>query len=181
MSDEIKFSETTECGHCGTRTRMRILGRVSDIQEYTPDHGAPYEAGTLYEVYLCPNCKKPILAGGTWHDGMEERSDWDANIFVPDTESRTAHRLLGNHRADREFMALAVAEARKSVSERNKISPKVGAVITRGNQLVASGYRGELKEGEHAEYTVLEGHGKCKDETLAGATGVFPILLTLPS
>jgi pyrimidine deaminase RibD-like protein len=70
--------------------------------------------------------------------------------------------------SDRELMERAIRVARKSTSEPDKVSPKVGAVIAHGNSLVAEAHRGEFSPGEHAEYTLLE--RKLGDETLAGAT-----------
>jgi len=69
---------------------------------------------------------------------------------------------------DRVYAELAIAEARKSKSELGKISPYVGAVAVRDGKLLGSAYRGELGEGDHAEYTLLE--KKLKDEVVAGAT-----------
>ena len=40
-------------------------------------------------------------------------------------------------------------------SEEGVIRPKVGAVIIKNNKIVQEAYRGELKEGEHAEFTAL--------------------------
>lgn len=57
---------------------------------------------------------------------------------------------------DRELMKLAVDLAAKCVSEEGKVSPKVAAVVARGGVVPAAAYRGELKPGEHAEYTLLE-------------------------
>jgi pyrimidine deaminase RibD-like protein len=70
--------------------------------------------------------------------------------------------------SDRELMERAVRVARLSISEPDKVSPKVGAVIARGNSLMAEAHRGEYRSGEHAEYTLLE--RKLGDETLAGTT-----------
>ena len=67
-----------------------------------------------------------------------------------------------------DYMAMAVAEARKSVSEPGRASPLVGAVVVQADGTVYTGYRGELAVGDHAEYTVLE--KKAADEALAGAT-----------
>jgi pyrimidine deaminase RibD-like protein/NTP pyrophosphatase (non-canonical NTP hydrolase) len=66
------------------------------------------------------------------------------------------------------YMAMAVKEAKKSVSESGRDSPLVGAVIVQADGTVYTGYRGELALGDHAEYTVLE--KKAADESLAGAT-----------
>lgn len=69
---------------------------------------------------------------------------------------------------NREFMELAMELASKCVSEEGKISPKVGAVVVRDGVILASAYRGELKPGEHAEYTLLE--RKLNGVDLEGAT-----------
>jgi pyrimidine deaminase RibD-like protein len=59
-------------------------------------------------------------------------------------------------RTGRELMQLAIELAAKCVSEEDKVSPKVGAVVARDGVISAAAYRGELKAGEHAEYTLLE-------------------------
>ncbi len=160
-----KSSEAIECGHCGEINRMRVIGAVTDTEGYDID--APNEAGILYEVYACSNCKQPMLVGGFWHDGMDDPSEWKPNLWLPDGTNRIARLEHKERIADREFMKLAIMEARKSKSEAG-IKPKVGAVVSRAGALLAFGHRGELAAGDHAEFTVLE--GKCKDEMLAGAT-----------
>lgn len=70
--------------------------------------------------------------------------------------------------SERELMQLAIELAAKCVSEENKVSPKVGVVVARDGLVLAAAYRGELKAGEHAEYTLLE--RKLKGVDLKGAT-----------
>jgi pyrimidine deaminase RibD-like protein len=70
--------------------------------------------------------------------------------------------------SDRELMERAIRVARSSISEPDKVSPKVGAVVAHGNSLVAEAHRFEYSPGEHAEYTLLG--RKLGEETLAGAT-----------
>lgn len=69
---------------------------------------------------------------------------------------------------DRRFMELAVAEARKSRSEDDDVHPKVGVVVVKDGKEVVTAYRGELGEGDHAEFTALE--KKLRDDPIAGAT-----------
>jgi pyrimidine deaminase RibD-like protein len=68
----------------------------------------------------------------------------------------------------RRFMELAIKEARKSKAEDARVHPKVGVVVVKNGIPMATAYRGEMKEWEHAEYTALE--GKLRDEVVAGAT-----------
>lgn len=69
---------------------------------------------------------------------------------------------------ERYFMERAIENAKKSVCEEGRVSPKVGALIARDGQIVAEAYRGELGKGEHAEYTLLE--RKLAGVNLEGAT-----------
>lgn len=58
----------------------------------------------------------------------------------------------------RELMEIAVKEMRKSIPEHDdKTDPKVGAVMaTESGELIDLAHRGELRQGDHAEYTILE-------------------------
>lgn len=69
----------------------------------------------------------------------------------------------------RPYMELAIAEMNKSHNEPRpdgKVPPKVGAVIVFSGGKVEMAHRGELREGDHAEFTLLErklGHAKLDD------------------
>lgn len=69
----------------------------------------------------------------------------------------------------RKYMTLAIAEMDKSKNEPRhdgKVPPKVGAVIVFPDGKVYQAHRGELREGDHAEYTLLErrlGHEKLEE------------------
>jgi ATP-dependent DNA helicase RecG len=56
------------------------------------------------------------------------------------------------------YMRMAVNVMKKSISEgkNDKPSPHVGAVLVFPDGTVDTAYRGELREGDHAEYTVLD-------------------------
>ncbi len=54
-----------------------------------------------------------------------------------------------------ELMELTIKESFKSIPEHtDKADPLVGAIITtKDGEILASAYRGELRIGEHCEYT----------------------------
>ena len=59
----------------------------------------------------------------------------------------------------RKYMQMAVDEMKKSVAENRtdgKISPKVGAILVFPDGTTETAHRGELRDGNHAEFTLLE-------------------------
>ena len=70
----------------------------------------------------------------------------------------------------REMMEKAIEVMRSSVAETRtdgKPNPLVGAVLVRPNGSIETSARGELREGNHAEFTLLE--RKCVGEKLDGS------------
>lgn len=67
----------------------------------------------------------------------------------------------------KEYMRMAVDVMKKSIAERNNAnpSPHVGAVLVFPDGTTETAYRGELREGDHAEYTVLDKKNRHKDLT----------------
>jgi ATP-dependent DNA helicase RecG len=67
----------------------------------------------------------------------------------------------------KEYMKLAVEVMKNSIPERKKKdpSPYVGAVLVFPDGTVETAYRGEFREGDHAEYTVLDKKHRQKDLT----------------
>jgi pyrimidine deaminase RibD-like protein len=70
--------------------------------------------------------------------------------------------------SERRFMELAMEEARKCKPEDERAHPLVGAVAVKNGRVLAVGHRGEPKQGNHAEFALLE--SKLRDEILTGAT-----------
>src|ERR1043166_7149701 len=61
--------------------------------------------------------------------------------------------------APRKLMELAVEVMRRAIAEPRadgKASPKVGAVLIKPDGTIKTAFRGELRHGDHAEYTLLE-------------------------
>lgn len=58
----------------------------------------------------------------------------------------------------RHYMEMAIQVMNSSVQEprQDKVSPKVGAVLIKLDGKVETAYRGELRQGDHAEFTLLE-------------------------
>jgi len=65
----------------------------------------------------------------------------------------------------KEYMKLAVEVMKFSIHEREKKdpSPYVGAVLVFPDGTVETAYRGEFREGDHAEYTVLDKKNRHKE------------------
>ena len=62
---------------------------------------------------------------------------------------------------------MAIDVMRKSIAEPRtdgKVNPKVGAVLLFPDGTVEKAHRGELRDGDHAEFTLIE--RKCADKDL---------------
>jgi len=66
--------------------------------------------------------------------------------------------MKDQRKVPRFYMELAIRAMKKSVNELNKDapSPKVGAVLVFPDGTYKTAYRGEFREGDHAEYTLLD-------------------------
>jgi hypothetical protein len=84
------FSKLTSCGHCSNIAQMKIIGSVSDMEEYNendydPMNGPPPEQGIIYSVLKCPACSKINIVSYFWHDSMDYDNDITyENIYPPD-------------------------------------------------------------------------------------------------
>lgn len=69
---------------------------------------------------------------------------------------------------DHDYMRMAIDQSRNCKGEDDRVHPMVGAVVVKDGAVLATAYRGELCNGEHAEFTALE--KKLPADALAGAT-----------
>jgi pyrimidine deaminase RibD-like protein len=69
---------------------------------------------------------------------------------------------------ERQFMIRAIELSRNCKDESDRPSPKVGAVLVKQGKIIGEAYRGELRPGDHAEYTLLQ--KKLETEIVAGST-----------
>jgi ATP-dependent DNA helicase RecG len=69
----------------------------------------------------------------------------------------------------RKYMAMAIEVMNKSIQEprSDKTSPKVGALLIKPTGEIETAFRGELRQGDHAEFTLLE--RKNRSVTLDGS------------
>jgi ATP-dependent DNA helicase RecG len=72
---------------------------------------------------------------------------------------------IGKREEPRYYMEMAIKVMADSIQERNRTdpSPFVGAVLVFPNGEVNTAYRGQLREGDHAEYTVLDKLNRHRD------------------
>ena len=73
----------------------------------------------------------------------------------------------GKRETPRFYMELAIKVMKDSIDEKNKDnpSPRVGAVLVFPNGNYDTAYRGEFREGDHAEYTLLDKKYRTDDLT----------------
>ncbi len=69
--------------------------------------------------------------------------------------------------SEREFMLLAIDEARRSTPEDDRTHPMIGVVVVKDNGVLATAHRGEAP-GDHGEFTALE--KKLRGDLIAGST-----------
>jgi pyrimidine deaminase RibD-like protein len=161
------------------RVRLHVLARFEP-----PDESARKARGILDGLKEHGNGTARYVAEQTGTSGSALVLWWvesqlaDNHFLDTESASRFAELRLvidnalvqpeASDKSERQFMEMAINEARKSVGEDGRTSPKVGAVVVRDGDVLGSAHRGEMGKGEHAEFTVLE--KKLANVIVSGAT-----------
>ncbi|MEM2980552.1 MAG: deaminase [Thermoproteota archaeon] len=151
----------------------------SEIENQLSENLAEYSINELSKFN-----NKPPLLGYDIQEGirlMEEivphiqdnykklKKIYDDNFSLPawEIKRKMMDDSYGASEIEIKGMYKATAVSKKCKSEDNRVHPKVGAVIIKGNKIICDAYRGELEPGEHAEITAFK---KCGNMDLSGAT-----------
>lgn len=79
-----RFSEARECGHCNNKATMEIVSEYQKVKSYSDSQsGIQWDAGSVYEMLLCPACQGILLRYYHWHDGMMDPSDVEYKDLYP--------------------------------------------------------------------------------------------------
>lgn len=87
--------------------------------------------------------------------------------FLVDIHLTKSGSELVQNTLDRIFSKEAIIVARKSVAEDDRLHPKVGVVVVKDGNILATGHRGESGKGDHGEYCALK---KLTPADVQGAT-----------
>lgn len=79
-----RFSGVQECGHCSNSAPMEIVNEYSQLKSYDdPRSRFQWEAGTVYELLLCPACRGVTLRSYYWHDAAIDPSEVEYKVLYP--------------------------------------------------------------------------------------------------
>jgi len=83
--DEKRFSGDERCRHCGNSAPMEIVAEYSGVrrQDDYPHSDLSCEAGTVYQLLLCPACQGISLRSYWWHELTMEASDIKFETLYP--------------------------------------------------------------------------------------------------
>lgn len=71
------LSKLISCRHCGSISKMEILGNVVNQDEIGDDDHGYYISGTTYSILNCPACSKVNIVSYDWYEEMEEEVSYD--------------------------------------------------------------------------------------------------------
>ncbi len=80
------FSPSIRCEHCRNTSPMEVVATHSTIRDHEDSSGShSWQAGTVYELLICPACEGVTLRSGFWHDSIDPE-DVEAITLYPGTE-----------------------------------------------------------------------------------------------
>lgn len=94
-----------------------------------------------------------------------------ADLRVDEVTMSLAYIDKTKKKTPEDYMRMAMTvmkESRQEKRDDNAVSPYVGAVLVKPDGDVVTACRGELREGDHAEFTLIE--RKCPNQDLEGST-----------
>jgi pyrimidine deaminase RibD-like protein len=103
--------------------------------------------------------KVAIANGHLKRDGNPIRGEFLVDVFLTDAGEEQIPKPGAEpvQHPNKEFCRIAVELAKNSIPEDGKPHPFVGAVIVKGDKIVATGFRGESGEGgDHAEFCAIK-------------------------
>ena len=81
--NEIEFTQTFDCIHCGNNAPMKIVARYSEVGSEVGE----FDQGNVFELIACPACHKIILRKYYWHeltiDDIEYKILYPVNTKIP--------------------------------------------------------------------------------------------------
>lgn len=82
--DEMRFSGTIRCEHCGNSAPMEIVANYSGTRSYAdPRCELSWNAGDVYELLRCPACESVTLRSYYWHDLAMDPSEVEFKTLYP--------------------------------------------------------------------------------------------------
>ena len=155
-----RFSGDQECGHCGNTAPMEIVREYSQVSSHEdPRSGYQWESGEVFELLLCPACRKVSLRAYFWHDAMDP-SEVEFRILYP-SESRG---ILG--------LPKALESAYEEALRVRAIAPNAyGVLLGRVLELVCEDREAQGKT-LHLRLQYLAANGEIPDKLVRVANGL---------
>ena len=118
--------------------------------------------GTSYEIQEKSEIIPPRMKDEKHHLGYYADPDFYEQFPLKPKESERKFEIRMDRSRIEELMELSIEEALKSVSEDERVHPKVGAVLCDANgKVLLTAFRGKGGKGEHCEYSLLMEAEKC--------------------
>lgn len=131
----------------------RDLSSIVEMIRYYEENSIELEITPKGERKIRFRIKMPPTITDSW------------NKFIIHNNTILIEKITGT--IETSILEKSIKVAENCVSEDGRVHPKVGAVIITDDEEIFA-FRGEIRDGDHAEYTALE--RKCVDKNLRGAT-----------